>query len=289
MTLGSVVTVLLNGLGYGIAIALIAVGLTLIFGIMNIVNFAHGEFYMLGAFGILFLTAEFGSYLLAVILTIFIVAVFGVIIERLTLAPLYNRDPLLTLIVTFGLVLVFQQLALTLWGGNVRRLRATITGTVDLGITTYPLWRFLVIFGAGIILLAVIVFIRQTRWGLLMRATAEDMTTARTLGVRVNRVYMFTFFIGTGLAVIAAAFLAPIRTVNPTMSTSIILDSFIVVILGGLGSVIGAIVAALSIGLIEAFFVGVIPGWANQVVKFSLMIVILLVKPEGLFGTTGGG
>lgn len=275
---------LLNGISIGLSIALIAAGLTLIFGVMDIVNFAHGEFYMLGAYGTIVLLPYVGNFWAGLVLAAVLIAVLGVVLERLTLKPLRGRDPLHSLIVTFGLVLILQQVVLEIFGGSPRGMPTPVSGTVSFAGVTYPLVRIVTIVGAVLMLLALFLFLERTRLGIMMRASAQDLDAARTLGVPADRVFAVSFGLSGALAALAAGFLAPIRGVAPTMGTGVILDAFIVVIVGGLGSVFGAVVAALIIGLTQSLSVLVIPAYASQVVALGLLIAVLLVKPEGLFG-----
>ena len=275
---------LLNGLSIGLSIALIASGLTLIFGVMDIVNFAHGEFYMIGAYGTVALVPIVGNFWVALVGAVIITVGISLLIERLTLKPLRGRDPLQSLIVTFGFVLVFQQLALEIFGGSPLEMPTPITGTLSIAGVTYPWIRIATIVGATIILAALFLFLSRTRLGIMMRASADDLNTARTLGVPADRVFSLSIGISAVLAALAAPFLAPIRGVTPTMGAGVIIPAFIVVIVGGLGSVTGAVVAALIIGMIEAMAVLFIPPFTAQIISLGVLILVLLARPEGLFG-----
>lgn len=281
---GTVVVQLLNGLSIGLSIALIASGLTLIFGVMDIVNFAHGEFYMIGAYGTIALTPVIGNFWIAVVAAAAFTFVISLLMERLTLKPLRGRDPLQSLIVTFGFVLIFQQLALEIFGGSPLGMPTPIKGTLSVAGITYPWIRIATIIGAVIILGALFLFLSRTRLGIMMRASADDLDTARTLGVPADRVFALSMGISAILAALAAPFLAPIRGVSPTMGAGVIIPAFIVVIVGGLGSVTGAVVAALIIGLVESMSVLFIPPFLSQVISLGVLILVLLVRPEGLFG-----
>lgn len=284
VTAGEIIVQMLNGITIGLSIALIAVGLTLIFGIMDIVNFAHGEFYMLGAYGTIVILPFVGNFWLGLTIAVIAVAVVSVGIERLTLRPIRERDPLQSLIVTFGLVLVLQQAVLSIMGGQQRGMPTPLRGTVTVAGITYPWNRIGAIVGAVVMIGFLFVFLSRTRLGIMMRASAQDLDTARTLGVPADRVFATSFAISAVLAAVAAGFLAPIRGVQPTMSLSVILDAFIVVIVGGLGSVFGAVIAALLIGIIQAMAVIWLPAYMTQIIALLVLIIVLLVKPEGLFG-----
>lgn len=280
----TVVVQFLNGISIGLSIALIAAGLTLIFGVMDIVNFAHGEFYMIGAYATIAILPFVGFFWVSVILAALFAGVVGIAIERLTLKPLRGRDPLQSLIVTFGFVLIFQQAALEIFGGAPRGMPTPITGTLSIFGITYPWIRIATIVGGVIILAGLFFFLSRTRLGVMMRASAEDLDTARALGVPSDRVFSLSIGISAVLAALAAPFLGPIRGVNPTMGAGVIIVAFIVVIVGGLGSVRGAVVASLLIGLIESMTVLFIPPWMSQIIALLVLIVVLLAKPEGIFG-----
>lgn len=280
----TIVVQLLNGISIGLSIALIAAGLTLIFGVMDIVNFAHGEFYMIGAYGTIAFLPYLGNFWIAVAGAAVFTALFSVAMERVTLKPLRGRDPLQSLIVTFGFVLILQQLALEIFGGSPKDMPTPITGTLQIFGITYPWIRIATIIGGVIILGALFYFLARTRLGIMMRASAEDLDTARALGVPADRVFSLSIGISAVLAALAAPMLGVIRGVNPTMGAGVIIPAFIVVIVGGLGSVWGAVVAALIIGLIESMTVLVLPPWMSQILALGVLILVLLVRPEGLFG-----
>jgi len=274
-----------------LGIALIAAGLTLIFGVMDIVNFAHGEFYMLGAYGVVILLPYIAGVIgpgigfwIALVLSSILVAIFAIVLERLTLKPIRERDPLQSLIVTFGVVLILQQAVLEIMGGSQRGMPIPVSGTFSAGAVTYPWLRIATIVGGAVVIIALFIFLRQTRLGIMMRASAQDLDTARTLGVDADRVFSASFAISAALAAFAAGFMGAIRGVAPTMGLTVILDAFIVVIVGGLGSVFGAVIAALLIGLTQALSVLWLPNFMDRIIALALLVVVLLIKPEGLFG-----
>ena len=282
--IGTLLVQILNGISFGFSIALVAIGLSLVFGAMDVVNFAHGEFYMMGAYGILVLLPIVGNFWIAALIATVIVSIIAVVVERLTIRPLYGRDPLQSLIVSFGLVIIFQQAALEIFGGGTQSIAPPLTGSLSVAGIVYPMSRIAVIIGCLVTLAGVWYLLERTRLGIMIRASAQDLETARSLGVPADRVFMLTFGISAGLAAIAAAFLGPIRAVYPTMGASVILDAFIVVIIGGLGSVPGAVIAALFIGVIQSVSVLYLPAFMTQVSSFVVLIIILLIKPEGLLG-----
>jgi branched-subunit amino acid ABC-type transport system permease component len=225
-----------------------------------------------------------GNFWVAAVVATVAVGVVALGIERLTIKPLQGRDPLHSLIVTFGLVLIFQQVALELFGGDTRNITPPFGGSVSFAGITYPTARLAIILGCVVILAGVWYLLERTRLGILIRASAQDLETARSLGVPADRVFMLTFVISAMLAALAAVFLAPIRAIFPTMGSSVILDAFIVVIIGGLGSVTGAVFAAVFIGLVQALSVLFLPPFYTQVISFAVLIVVMLLKPEGIFG-----
>lgn len=278
-----VVIALLNGVSIGLSIALVAVGLTLIFGVMHVINFAHGEFYTLGAYFTLGLLGVVGNYWAALFIAGIFVVVISLFVERLTLAPIRNRDPIQSLIVTFGLVLVSEELIREVFGGNIKSLSMPVQGSLVVGPLSYPMRRIVVIVGALVVLSLVWLFLERTRLGIMIRASSQDIDAARTLGIPANRIYSFTFALSAFLAAIAAGFLAPIQGVYPSMGITVLLDAFIVVIVGGLGSIPGAILAALLIGFSRSFSVLWVPSSVALIGSFLILIVVLLLKPEGIF------
>lgn len=284
VTVSQFLVQILNGLSIGFSIALIAVGLTMIFGIMDIVNFAHGEFYMMGAYGTVLILPMVGNYWLGLLLATLVVMIIAAVLDKLTLEPIRDRPPLQSLIVTFGLVLILQRAAFELFGGTPKSMPSPISGAVSVAGITYPAARLGVIGGSILVLGVSWVFLERTRLGILIRATAQDLTAARTLGVPAPRLFTFTFAVSAGLAAIAAGFLAPIRSVYPTMGVTVILDAFIVVIVGGLGSLTGAVVAALFIGIIQSLTVLWFPAYMAQISSFAILILVLLVRPQGIMG-----
>lgn len=295
VTADLIVTQIINGLSFGFSIALVAIGLSLVFGSMDIVNFAHGEFFMMGGYGLFFLLPILAGlpligeswalvYVTAMIIAAAIVALIAIVIEKLTLEPLQGRDPLQSLIVTFGLVLILQQIAFELFGGGIKQVRPMVSGSVSLAGISYPSNRLIAILGALLLLGGVYWILVKTRFGIQIRAAAQDRETARSLGVQADRVFMAAFGLSAILAVFAAAFLVPLRSLYPTVGATVILDAFIVVIIGGLGSITGAVVAALLIGLMQSLTVLFLPPFASQIASFALLIVVLLVRPQGLMG-----
>lgn len=272
----------LNGLAIGFSIALLAIGLTLVFGVMDIVNFAHGEFYMISTYALLISLPFVGNIWIAYLLGISAACALAVIIERLTLKPIRNRDPVHSLIVTFALVLLLPQTVATLYSSRPQRLTSPFTGNTDLGLFTYSTHRIMVILISLLLIAAIWVVLQRTRAGIIIRASAQDLEMARVNGISGDRVYLGVFVVGAVLAGAASIFLAPIYGVYPTMGVDVVIEAFIVVIVGGLGSVEGAVVVALLFGLITALSIFWVPAFMAEMLKFGFLITVLLVRPQGL-------
>jgi branched-chain amino acid transport system permease protein len=278
---------LLHGLVFGAALGLLALGLTVIFGLLGVMNFAHGELYMLGAYAGIAVIGLTQSFWIALILAPLLVAILAVITEVTTLRPLYRREPLYGLILTFGLALVFREGARQIWGGDMRRILPPFTGSTPLLGMTYPNYRLFLLGAASVILLALWLFFTRTRAGIVVRAAVQDAEMLDGLGVDVRRVFTLTFAASGALAALAGLLLAPVFTVYPQMGVEMILLAFIVVILGGMGSLGGSVIAAFVIGIAQS----VLTLWMNPqrvaIAIFGIMIVVLIVRPRGFFGREG--
>lgn len=277
----------IHGLVWGIIIALIALGLTIIFGVMDVVNFAHGEFYMLGAFlgySLLFIVKDFW---LSLLLAGVVVALIGLLIEIVMFRPLYGRKPIFHLLLTFGLGMIMREIARLIWGGETKRVEAPVAGAIDFLGITYPVYR-LVILGIGVFILIAIWFIfNRTEVGATIRAASQDRQMSWALGINVAQVYTLTFVIGVTLSAVAGVLMAPIYFVYPTMGIDAILRAFFVVIVGGMGSLVGAVVASLLIGQVESLASLWISPTRAETLVFIVLIITILVKPKGLFGSAG--
>ncbi len=278
---------LLHGLVFGAALGLLALGLTVIFGLLGVMNFAHGELYMLGAYAGIGVIGLTGSFWIALVAAPVIVGILGAITEVATLRPLYRREPLYGLILTFGLALVFREGIRQIFGGDMRRILPPFTGSTPLLGMTYPNYRLFLLGASSVLLLAIWLFFTKTRAGIIVRAAVQDAEMLDGLGVDVRRVFTLTFAGSAALAALAGLLLAPVFTVYPYMGVEMILLAFIVVILGGMGSMGGSVVAALVIGLAQSLF----SLWMNPqrvaIAIFGIMIVVLIVRPRGFFGREG--
>ena len=278
---------LLHGLVFGAALGLLALGLTVIFGLLGVMNFAHGELYMLGAYAGIVVIGVTQSFWVALIVAPLAVGVVGAVTEVLTLRPLYRREPLYGLILTFGLALVFREAVRQIWGGDMRRILPPFTGSTPLLGMTYPNYRLFLLAAASVLLLVIWLFFTRTRAGIIVRAAVQDAEMLDGLGVNVRRVFTLTFAGSAALAALAGLLMAPEFTVYPQMGVEFILLAFIVVILGGMGSLGGSVVAAFVIGIAQSLF----SLWMNPqrvaIAIFGIMIVVLVVRPRGFFGREG--
>jgi branched-subunit amino acid ABC-type transport system permease component len=276
----------LNGIVTGMILALIASGLTLIFGIMDVVNFAHGELFMLGAYvGVLVLSTT-GSFWLALILATMLVGIFGGAMQIVTLRPLIGRDPLTTILATFGMSLILQNYALWQFGPVARKINEPITGSFSLFYLTYPYYRILIAALSAAIIGGFWLFLKYGKYGIWIRATTQDRVMAQAMGIPVPWVYTAAFAIGAGMAAASGVLFGPLVGVNHTMGLDWVLKAFIVVVIGGMGNLGGSIAAAILISLLEAYAsIWVSPAQA-VIVSFVVLIITLLVRPTGLFVAT---
>jgi branched-chain amino acid transport system permease protein len=252
-----------------------------------VMNFAHGELFMLGAYAGIAVIGLTHSFWIALVAAPLIVGVIGAVTEVATLRPLYRREPLYGLILTFGLALTFREAVRQIFGGDMRRILPPFPGSTPLLGMTYPNYRLFLLVAASALLLAIWLFFTRTRAGILVRAAVQDAEMLDGLGVNVPRVFTLTFAGSAALAALAGLLLAPVFTVYPQMGVEMILLAFIVVILGGMGSMGGSVVAAFAIGVAQSLF----SLWMNPqrvaIAIFAIMIFVLIVRPRGFFGKEG--
>ncbi|WP_439861924.1 branched-chain amino acid ABC transporter permease [Pseudomonas sp. MBLB4136] len=275
----------MNGLQYGLLLFLIASGLTLIFGIMHIINLAHGALYMVGAYLAFWLTALTGNLFLAILLGLPLAALLGVLIERFLIQALYSRDHLDQVLMTFGLILVIDSLRSNAWGNDVHSVAipALLEGSVRLTETLeYPVYRLFVSAVCGLIALAMYLVLQRTRLGIIIRGGASNREMVQGLGINIRVVYTLVFAAGTALTAFAGMIAAPVSSVYPGMGNQILIIAFVVVVIGGLGSIRGAFFAALLVGLTATWGAVLAPQYAGMAI-YLLMAVVLLFKPRGLF------
>ena len=285
MTAEAVLTQILNGLTIGAVLMLIAMGLTIIFGLMDVVNFAHGALYMLGAYLAVTTVGDTGHFWLALLVAPLGVGALGFLLEYVMIRPLYGRDPLLQVLLTFGVAVVLREAVEIIWGPRVQSLMppAELSGSIDIFGIHYPSYRLAVLFIAFGIAGVVWIALRQTNIGLIVRAGSYDRDMVDALGVNVRRVFTGVFVAGAMLAALAGALIGPLRSVHPDMGNDVIVDAFIAVIVGGLGSVPGAVAGALLVGMAELMGALAIPGMAKAVVYVAVAIVMIW-RPSGLLG-----
>jgi branched-subunit amino acid ABC-type transport system permease component len=276
----------INGIVTGMILALVASGLTLIFGIMDVVNFAHGELFMLGAYvGVLTLSAT-GNFWIALAVASLVIALLGAAIYLMTLRPLIGRDPLTTILATFGVSLVLQNYALWQFGPVARKIQEPFTGHFTLFYLDYPWYRLVIAGLAAAIIGALWLFLKFGTYGIWIRATTQDRVMAQAMGIPVPWVLTAVFAIGSGMAAASGVLFGPLVGVNSQMGTSWVLRAFIVVVVGGMGSLSGSIAAAIFISLLEAYAsLWVSPAQA-VIVSFVVLILTLLFRPTGLFVPT---
>ncbi len=285
MDISFILIQLLNGLQYGLLLFLVASGLTLVFGIMGIINLAHGSFYMVGAYLAFSLSAMTGSLLASVLLGVVLAVILGIVLERLLFQHLYQRDHLYQVLLTYGLILVFEELRSIIWGDDVHGvpIPALLNFSIPLTETlSYPVYR-LVISGACLALaLAMYVLIQKTRLGMMIRAGASNREMVQSLGINIKLIYTLVFALGVALAAFAGMIAAPVSSVFPNMGAQVLIISFVVVVIGGIGSVRGALLAAILIGMADTFGKVLVPEAAGMTI-YVLMALVLLWRPEGLF------
>lgn len=279
----------MNGLSLGMNLYIMAAGLSLIFGVLRVLNFAHGAFFMLGGYVTFSLAIRLktvpGGFWLAVLGAALALAAIALVIERLLLRHLYRRDHLYQLLFTFALILLAGDAVKLLWGTDVLSVSFPpgLDGATDLGISYYPSYRvFLSVVGMGVIL-ALWLVIARTRWGRIVRAATQDREMLAALGLNVPLIFTVVFMIGSALAGLGGALAAPAISLYPGMDTDVIVQAFIIVIVGGLGSLWGTFVGALLLGELTAFGIVLVPD-LEIVLVYLMMVVVLMVRPWGLFG-----
>ena len=280
-----IATQLVNGLAYGVLLFLMSAGLSLIFGLMNVVNVAHGSFFMLGAFFALAIQKWTGSFWAALALSWIPAVAVGVVMERVFIRKLYTRGHLDQVLLTFGFTFVFVDLVRMVWGADIRELAIpdVLSGVVEVGGVIVPKYRlFLIAFG-GLVGLLLWLFLERSRVGAMVRAGVDDAFTATGIGINVPLLFASVFALGVGLAAIGGTVAGPILGLYPGMDIEILIPAFIVVVIGGMGSLKGAFVSSIFVGLVDTFGKAYFPDFALFIV-YLLMVVVLLTRPNGLFG-----
>lgn len=276
---------LLNAMQYGLLLFLVASGLTLIFGIMGIINLAHGSFYMMGAYMAFALTSLTGNLLIAVVLGIALSAAIGFVLEWALFSKLYKRDHLDQVLLTYGLILMFEEVRSMIVGDDVHgvAIPEILSASIQLSETlNYPVYRLFMSVVCIALAIAMYWMIRHTRLGMMIRAGSSNREMVQSLGINIDLIYRLVFGLGVTLAAFAGMLAAPVSSVYPGMGNQVLIICFVVVVIGGVGSVWGALVAALLIGLTDTFGKVIVPEYAGLAV-YVLMAAVLLWRPDGIF------
>ena len=288
LTASLLLSQLVTGIALGAVYALLALGLSLIFGMLTIVNFAHGAFFMVGAFlGVYFLGVT-GSFWFSLLLTPLAVGALGMVVESLLVRPLYGRGIDYPLLLTFGLSYVMVEAMRVLFGieGVPTSTPAALRGAVNLGFGYFPLYRLFLIGATATVVLCLWLLIEKTRYGLIIRAGSRDPEIVKVLGVDVAKVWLLVFGVGTAIAGLSGVLAAPTRAVNPEMGINVLAEAFVVTVVGGMGSLPGAVLAGLLVGIVFSMTSLFAPAYAELSI-FVLMALVLLVRPQGFFGKAG--
>ena len=276
---------LFSGVALGAILVLTALGLSIIFGMLGVVNFAHGALFMVGAYAGLWVASLTGSFWWGLLVAPIMIGLFGMLIEYFLIRPLYGRsidDPLL---LTFGLSYVLVEGVRIVFGtdGIPFPTPPALTGVLDLGVGFFPIYRIFVVGVVFVVVLLLWLGLEKTRFGLIVRAGARDPTMMRVLGVDIGKVWLLVFGLGVGLASLGGVLSGPMRSVNPEMGSLVLAEAFVVTVIGGLGSLLGSIIAGLAVGIVISMTALFAPEMAT-IVMFALMALVLLIRPQGLFG-----
>jgi branched-chain amino acid transport system permease protein len=279
---------LVAGVSLGSIYVLVGVGLSLIFGLLTIVNFAHGALFMVGAYVGTYVFLKTGNFWLCLVAVPLATGCIGLVAERLLIRPLYGRGIDYPLLLTFGLAYVLMDVVRMLFGVQGERFDTpeALQGAVDIGVGMFPLYRLVLIAFTAAVMLALWLFIEKTRFGLIIRAGARDAQVLRVLGIDVSRVWLAIFGMGSALAGLAGLLAAPMRGVSPEMGIPVLVEAFVITVVGGMGSLGGAIAAGLLLGVVVSLTTLFQPEMA-ELSMFALMALTLIVKPQGLFGRKG--
>jgi len=279
----------LTGLANGMILFLAASGLTLVFSTLKILNFAHGSFYMLGAYFCYSLCLFFGhntfSFFLVLLIAPIGVACVGLLVEVFLLRPIYKREHLFQILLTYGLILVFADLIRLVWGIDFHAVPRpqVLSGCISLFSTPVPAYFVLIFVVSLCVAIGLWIFLRKTRLGTLTRAAADDSEIGHALGIPVSRIYTLVFSVGCWLAGLSGAMIAPMGTISLGMDMQLLLSTFIIIVIGGMGSIPGAFIGAIILGQLSSFGVIFVPRWI-MVIPYCFMVIVLLLRPWGLMG-----
>ncbi len=276
---------ILNGVVQGVIYALVAAGLTLIFGMLDIPNFAHGAFYALGAYAAFSVISHTGNFWLAIVVAPIAVALLGIVVDAFAMRRLATGGHVYQILFTLGLVLIVQEAIVLVWGADPTSVNvpAVLEGGVPLGVVSFPYYRLFLVLVAALVIGAVWLGLQRTKAGAIIRAGIDDPQMVACLGIDVQRLFTIVFGIGVALAALAGALILPIRGGGPAMGNELMAVSFAVVVIGGLGSFLGAVVGGILVGLVQALMTIVYPA-ASEAAIFAAMALVILIRPQGLFG-----
>ena len=277
---------LLNGIVQGMLYALVAAGLTLIFGMLDIPNFAHGAFYALGAYIGFSVISKTGNFWLAIVTVPLAVGVLGLIVDALAMRRLARAGHVYQILFTLGLVLIVQEAIVLIWGADPTSVSVpdVFAGGIALGAVSFPYYRLFLV-AISVLVIGVVWFgLERTKYGAIIRAGIDDPEMVGCIGINVQRLFTIVFAIGVALAALAGALILPLRGGQPAMGSELMATSFAVVVIGGLGSYLGAVVGGIFVGLTQALMTIVYPA-ASEVAIFAAMALVLFLRPQGLFGT----
>jgi branched-chain amino acid transport system permease protein len=286
MTLDLVVAQVFTGVALGAVFVLLSTGLSVIFGMLGVVNFAHGAFYMTGAYAGVFVLALTGNFWIALVAVPVLIGVLGLGVERFLVRPLYGRGPDYPLLLTFGLGYVLIEVVRILFGSDGQPFETPplLAGGIDIeGLGYFPAYRLFVIAVTAALMLGLWVLLERTRYGLIIRGAARDPEILAVLGVDTRKVFLLVFGLGTGLAALAGLLAAPMRSVNPEMGVAVLIEAFVVTVIGGMGSLLGGAVAGMLVGIVVSMTALWMPEM-SEISMFALMALVLLIRPHGLFG-----
>ncbi len=286
MQLDLIAVQLFTGVALGAVFVLLSIGLSVIFGMLGVVNFAHGAFYMTGAYAGVFCLAVTGNFWFALAAVPLLIGALGLGVERFLIRPLYGRGPDYPLLLTFGLGYVLVEAVRILFGtdGMPFDTPSLLAGGIDIeGLGYFPAYRLFVIAVTALILLLLWLLLERTRYGLIIRAGARDPEILSILGLDIARVWLLVFGLGTGLAALAGLLAAPMRSVNPEMGVAVLVEAFVVTVIGGMGSLLGGAIAGLLVGIVVSLTALWMPQMST-ISMFALMTLVLLIRPQGLFG-----
>lgn len=285
-----IVMQLFSGVALGAVFVMLALGLSIIFGMLGIVNFAHGNVFMVGAYAGVFVMERTGSFWAALLVGPLLVGALGLLIERFLIRPLAGRSPDDPLLLTFGLGYVLVEGVRILFGSDGLPFSTPeeLSGVADLGVGFFPVYRLFVVGVVALVLVVLWYGLERTKLGLIVRAGARDPEILRVLGVDIQRLWFWVFGLGIALAALGGVLAAPMRSVNPEMGNVVLGEAFAVTVIGGMGSLMGSVVAGLLVGVVVSMTALVAPEMASMAM-FAFMALVLLIRPQGLFGKPGLG